>query len=180
MTSVRPGCATIALICSVAWGSQAVPANNSTELPTYIDRNAASAITSWLVRNPDYHVLDDSDCKCNDDLMETRTQTHGVWVGNPEYHPYYVLGDFNGDGRLDVAIGVGKRGLSGKFSVLIIDNYEAQHAPIGGGFLSRPFDIGEALFFGPPRPKPYSLLVGHFDSEGWEFIPKRGGQYILR
>ena len=44
-------------------------------------------------------------------------------------------------------------------------------------FLSDPFLLGEAIFYGPPAGTPYRLLVGPFETEVGSFEPLRGGGY---
>jgi hypothetical protein len=92
----------------------------------------------------------------------------------PDYHPYYIVGDFRGDGAEDVAVGVISNEHSDKFRVLIIHG-----APLNGRpakiFLSEELDLRQGLFYGAPRPKPWRLGVGPFESEGVTFEPTRDG-----
>jgi hypothetical protein len=135
-------------------------------------------VSRWLVMHQDLRLAVDDGCKCTDELLETRTTTQGVWKADPGYHPYYVIGDFDGDGQEDIAIGVNRRSESKKFQVLIINGYRS-----GGtcAYLSPKFDFDWGLFFGPPRSKPYRLLVGPFNTDvGTLFLRGRGCHYVLR
>jgi len=38
---------------------------------------------------------------------------------------------------------------------------------------------GDALFFGPPRPKPFRLVIGPFESDNSLILSPRGHSYIL-
>jgi hypothetical protein len=144
-------------------------------LPPFIDRVAGAAIENWLTLHQEFRVIDDAECKCDDELKDIRTMTRGAWVADPSYHPYYVTGDFNGDGRIDLAVGVRRMGADAKFQVLIISGYRVARHGQNCAFLSQAFDVGEGLFFGPPRPKPYRLLEGPFDTDvGVTFSPRRG------
>jgi hypothetical protein len=156
------------------------PVHFGANLPPYFDSAARRAVLSWLTSHRDYRVIDDSDCRCDRNLREIRSLSAGVWKADPDYHPYFKVGDFNRDGRRDLAVGLARLGATSQFQVLVIDNYRAGKAAKRECFLSHPFDLGEAMFFGLPRPKPHHLLVGHFDSEGWEFVPKKRGHYVLR
>jgi hypothetical protein len=50
---------------------------------------------------------------------------------------------------------------------------------VAPSFEERGLDIqGQGLFFGPPRPKPYRLLIGGFESEAAILVP-RGRSYVL-
>ncbi len=181
MIDPRKACFVIASILSAAAiSARAAPSHPGADLPPYIDLAARHAIAGWLTLHPGYRVLDDGDCNCDDDLRDMRTQSDGVWKPIPAYHPYYLVGDLRGDGRGAVAVGLIRQGTEKQFQVLIIDRYRATGSARRHAFLSRQFDLGEGLFFGPPRPKPYRLVVGAFASEGWVFVPARGGGYGLR
>jgi hypothetical protein len=91
------------------------------------------------------------------------------WPPNPGYHPYYVAGDFVGDGIEDIAIGVIAFKDTTKFRVLIL------HGKRRPAFLSERLDIRQGLFYGAPRPKPWLLGVGPFESEGVLFEPTATG-----
>ena len=149
-------------------------------LPAYVEPTARAVILRWLSAHPGFHVIDDRDCGCDDDLTTQRRGSGGVWQANTNYHPYYVVGDFNGKDSNDLAIGVRRSSTGARFQVLIINNYRSKRADPTHVYLSKPFGDGEALFYGPPRPKPYRLLIGGFGSEGQLFIPQRSGGYVLK
>jgi hypothetical protein len=130
--------------------------------------------------HPGFYVIDDRDCGCDDDLKTQRQGSGGVWKAKPNYHPYYVVGDISGKGSVDLAIGVRRTSIGEKIQVLIINNYRAKNTDPAHAYLSQPIDNGSAFFYGPPRPKPYRLLIGAFGSEGQLFIPQRSGGYVLK
>ena len=101
-----------------------------------------------------------------------RTASEGIWRASPGYHPYYVRGDFNGDGAPDIAVGVTKQSTPREFSAVILDGIGSSKAYVSGAM-----PLGLGLFFGPPRSAPYRLLVGQFESEGCIFVPKATGSY---
>jgi hypothetical protein len=123
-------------------------------------------LQKWLSANPANRVATDEDCKCDSDIADTRTKTVGPWNAKPNYHPYYTVGDFNWDGVGDFAVGVIAKRKPDAFRVVIF------HGPFGpkhlskAAFVSEPLIFGQAMDYGPPRPKPYMLLVGPFESEG--------------
>ena len=135
-------------------------------IPGFIRAEHAEVLKRWLSRNISYRVATDEDCHCDTDLVETRTRTVGAWKAKPQYHPYYTTGDFNWDGISDFAVGVviGKK--PDTFRIAIF------HGPFGPrhssepAFVSQPLRLGQGMDYGPPRPKPYMLLVGPFESEG--------------
>jgi hypothetical protein len=81
-----------------------------------------------------------------------------------------MVGDFRGDGAADVAVGVISQQHPRKFRVLIIHGTPPK-GPAAKTFLSEELDFHQGLFYGPPRPKPWSLVVGPFESDGVTFEP---------
>lgn len=142
-----------------------------TELPDYIGRPQRDALSAWLSKNPQYRLATDEDCGCQDDLARVRNGTDEVWKPNPGFHPYYVSGDFNGDKRTDFAAILVNRKNQKRILVIFNGPYVPRAKP---AYIGPAIDV--ALFFGPPRPKPYRLLVGPFASEGYLLMPK-GGTY---
>jgi hypothetical protein len=102
----------------------------------------------------------------------------GVWKARPNYHPYYVVGDFNGDGVPDIAVGVVDQTAPGMFRVAIFNGPFAKHSTSEAAFLSPPRRLGQGMFFGTPRPKPHMLVVGAFESEDAVLKPTPKG-YVL-
>lgn len=124
----------------------------------------------WLKSNPTFRVATDSDCRCSEEIAEIRKGSGDAWKPNPRYHPYYVSGDFNGDGTED-------------FAVVLVGSQSQLHLAIfNGRFLpgTKPAYLSSdhvgALFYGPPRPRPYRLIIGAFGSEGGSLKPE-GGSY---
>jgi hypothetical protein len=104
----------------------------------------------------------------------------GVWKPVPDYHPYATTGDFNSDGIQDFAVALIDRSKRGKGFVLVVFNGPFKTKAASPAFMKSDLDLkGWGLFYGPPRPKPYRLLVGPFESDsGWLLIP-RGRGYKL-
>ena len=135
-------------------------------------------VDSWLKSHPGYRVAMESDCgECNEQIQALRRGMGGAWKAIPNYQPYSVVGDFNGDGQRDLAIVVITPITPPKRFQLLVFN-----GPFLGGQSHEPAFVseflaltGQGLFFGPPRPKPYRLLVGAFESEGMLLVPKGKG-----
>ena len=144
-------------------------------IPPYIDPAHVAVLQRWLEVNPSYRVATDVDCSCEDDIKRMRYSQQGAWRANPNYHPYYVIGDFNWDGISDFAVGVVRAGNAKQFQVVVF------HGPFGprhrarAAFVSEPLNLGQGLFFGDPRPLPHMLLVGAFESEGATLRPSPSG-----
>jgi hypothetical protein len=133
---------------------------------------------AWLAGHPGSRIATEMDCgDCADQINAIRRGMGGVWKSVPEYQPYYLVGDLNGDGHKDFAIVVVMPGKSAKRFILLVFNGPFQPAkPQQPSFVSGPMDLaGQGLFFGPPRPRPYRLLVGGFESEGRVLLPRGSG-----
>jgi hypothetical protein len=102
----------------------------------------------------------------------------GRWKPVPDYHPYAVTGDFNGDGNIDFAVAVVRTNAPRKFTILVF-NGPIKSVDDAPSFVESDSQMkGIGFFFGPPRPKPYRLVVGAFQSEGYVLTPK-GRTYRL-
>jgi len=136
------------------------------------------AVASWLSANPGFRIAKETDCgDCAEQIQTVRRGMGGAWKPVPDYNPYYAVGDFNSDGQKDFAIAVIAPNHTGKrFRLLVFNgpfNDSPAHEP---AFVSDFMDpTGEGLFFGPPRPKPYRLLLSVFESEGILLVPKGNG-----
>ncbi|HJW04798.1 MAG TPA: hypothetical protein VJ548_16080 [Azospira sp.] len=140
-------------------------------IPDYIGLSERVTLEAWLDANPKLRVATDEDCNCTEDIASVRKGDGGVWKPKPSFHPYYVSGDFNDDKIIDFAVVLIERETRKRF-LAIFNNPYARHA--------KPAYFAEAdvvLFFGPPRPKPYRLIVGDFWSEGESLEPK-GKTYV--
>ncbi len=136
-------------------------------------------VSAWLASHPEYRLATDKDCACDEDLHTMRTTGYGgKWKPVPDYHPYVANGDFNGDGKLDLAVAVIQVTIPHKFTILVF-NGPIQSRPQDPAFIEEDANLtGIGFFFGPPRPKPYRLVVGAFESEGYILVP-RGRTYRL-
>ena len=136
-------------------------------------------VSAWLKKHPGYRLANDQDCACDDDLRTIRAKGYGgKWKPVPDYHPYVVSGDFNGDGEIDFAVAVIRTNAAHKFTIVVFNGpiKSINEAP---SFIDADSNLtGIGFFYGPPRPKPYRLAVGAFESEGYILVPK-GRSYRL-
>ena len=144
-----------------------------------LDASQNSAVTAWLNDHPGYRLARDRDCACDEDLRTIRTAGYGgKWKPIPDYHPYVVSGDFNGDGVTDFAVVVVDTRKARDFTMLVFNGPVDEQQPVPA-FAYQHRDLTRArLFYGPPWPKPYRLLVDTFESEGLVLQP-RGNTYRL-
>jgi hypothetical protein len=135
-------------------------------------------VRAWLMQHPDYRVATDADCNCAEHIRQMRAGSGGQWKPVPDYHPYVATGDFNGDGVADFAIEVIDASKSPLNFILLVFNGPFRSESASPAFVKS--DVGaEALFFGPPRPKPYRLVIGPFASDNSAILQPRGGTYRL-
>lgn len=130
-------------------------------------------VDSWLSGHPGYRLATDTDCKCDEELRTIRkTGYGGRWKPLPGYHPYIAVGDFNGDGSIDFAVAVIRNDDPSQFATLIF-NGPITSKDGSPAYMDKDLKLtGVGFFFGPPRPKPYRLVVGPFESEGYVFVPQ--------
>lgn len=149
-------------------------------------------LSHWLSDHRSFRVARDADC--SDDVVDaagnTHTQTcaHLVeeirkWAHNPNYEPFYATGDFNGDGH-------------GDFAAVLIDTANAKpHRNAVVVVFNGPFTMNRGeqpafilkdrsasatfLGYGPPRPKPWRLVIGSPEAEGYALVWQRG-RYRVR
>ena|ERR1700722_7426699 len=143
-------------------------------LPEYIPSKYGHSVSAWLNQRPGFRVATDADCSCRDDIAHVRAGNPPEWPAVPDYHPFYIVGDFRSDGTEDMAIGVIAQQHPEKFRVLIIHGVPIKRHT-AKTFLGEELDLRQGLFYGFPRPKPWRLLVGPFESEGVTFEPTHDG-----
>jgi hypothetical protein len=134
-------------------------------------------LARWLASNPGHRLATVEDCNCSADLEAFRAGQGGPWTPARDYQPYAATGDFNGDGRSDFAVVVRHRDeVTAAWTLLVFNGGEGAKP----AFSDKSLDFSRlALFFGPPRPKPYRLVVGAFESHGATLEP-HGRSYVLK
>jgi FG-GAP repeat len=134
-----------------------------------------AVVEFWLKHHPDYRLATDADCNCADNIQVIRRGSGGLWKPVPDYHPYVVSGDFNGDGKTDIAVTVVSRSTH-KYGLLMFNGpFDSQD--VAPAFFDKDSGLaGDPLFYGPPRPKPYRLVIGPFESEG-AIVEPHGSTY---
>jgi hypothetical protein len=134
-------------------------------------------LKGWLAHHAEYRIATDEDCDCAGDIEQMKTGYGGAMKPVPDYHPYVVTGDFNGDGVEDFAAVLIDRSKQEKNFALIVFNGPFTLSP---AFVQSGMDLKYfGLFYGPPRPKPYRLLLGPFDSDSGVLLMPHGRRYSL-
>ena len=149
-------------------GSAADPAN----IPVYVRGEARTVVSNWLTKNPTLRLALDDDCECDERIKAIRTGAYGAGKPIPNYHPYYMMGDFNNDGTTDIAAIALERANPENSTFVIFNGPLSERKDALPVFMST--KLKGALFFGPPRPEPFQLVIGAFNSEGAGLEPKAG------
>ena len=136
-------------------------------------------VTRWLQQHPNLRLASTSDCRfCADNIATMRRGIDDEWKPVPDYDPYRAVGDFNGDGYIDFAVVVIDTKKSKDAFALVIFNGPFTSDTASPAFLEENLDLSnQGLFFGPPRPKPYRLVVGEFESDNSGILEPAGGYY---
>jgi hypothetical protein len=135
-------------------------------------------LRDWLGRHPKYRPAKDKDCDCAGNIEEMRQGKGGDWKPVRDYHPYVATGDFNGDGVEDFAVVLIDGSKQGKNFALIVFNGPFRSETLSPAFIESGMDLKYiGLFYGPPRPKPYRLLLGPFESDSGGLLVPHGRGY---
>lgn len=140
---------------------------------SYIRAEHREIIDHWLAHRPDLRLATDADSS-KEGLAETRKEE------GRNYHPYYAVGDINGDGKGDFAVAfVRKRKSKWPFVLAIFNgllNRESRPAFITDE------DLSDGGFFLSPRVKPREgrLKYGPFSSDDCVIVRPRRKTYVLR
>lgn len=134
----------------------------------------------WLEQHPKYRVATDEDCDCVGDIEQTKKGYGGLWKPVPDYHPYIATGDFNGDGVRDFAVALIDRTIQENNFALIVFNGPFKSGTASPAFVKSGLDLKyQGLAYGPPRPKPYRLLLGRFESDSGVLLMPHGRTYRM-
>jgi len=137
-------------------------------------------LKGWLAQHSEYHLATDDDCDCAEDIKRTKAGSGGAWKPVPDYHPYIATGDFNGDGVRDFAVVVIDPSKKEKNFALVVFNGPFESDTVSPAFFKSGLDLKyTGLFYGPPRPKPYRLLLSGFESDSGSLLIPHGHSYKL-
>jgi hypothetical protein len=153
----------LAAVTTFAFGTSTAHKLNSSQ---------AEVIEFWLNHHQEYRLANDADCVCDSDLRSMRAGYGRHWKPVADYHAYVASGDFNGDGQTDFAVVVLNKSKGKRRFTLLVFNGPFASPEAAPAFVDSELDLtGSGLFYGPPRPKPYRLVVGRFESEGMTLLP---------
>lgn len=135
-------------------------------------------LENWLASHSEYRLATDEDCDCAGDIEQVKKGYGGAWKPVPDYHPYIATGDFNGDGVRDFAVVVIDRSKKENNFALLVFNGPFKSQTASPAFMDSGLDLKySGLSYGPPRPKPYRLLLGRFESDSGSLLIPHGRGY---
>jgi len=199
---VPAGFLTLLFVCALTTHAQ-----ERDDLPTYMNAQHRAVLQRWLKRERNLRAKRDEekerkekrkeekeeeksavalraaldeDCgQCADDIASERKGR------GSDYHPYYAVGDFNGDGKQDFAVAVIEQKVEGemltpKFIVAVFNGPFSRSAT-QPAFVRDGLNLRDGgLFFGPPKIQSNRLFIGLFiNDQGLTLIPK-GRKYIAQ
>jgi hypothetical protein len=152
------------LLTAPAWGGHTLSSGEQ------------QVLKNWLALHPEYRQATDEDCNCAADIQQMRAGAGGVWKPVRDYHPYVATGDFNGDGVEDFAvILIDRRKKEKNFSLVVFNGPFKSETP---AFVESGMELqNQGLSYGPPRPKPYRLVLGPFESDNTALLIPHGRGY---
>ena len=105
------------------------------------------------------------------------------WSKDPSANPFYARGDFNEDGFEDFSVVLADANVkdSRKAAMVVVFNgpFASREVKEPKFILLRPSVSETFVGFGPPRAKPWHLVIGPPEAEG-HFLVWRAQRYVLR
>lgn len=140
-------------------------------------------VQNWLASKPHLRLATEADCvDCDEEIAELRRGAGSIWKPVPDYNPYYAVGDFNSDSNEDFAVAlVDKQKAAKQFAIVVFNGPFPNLKRKAPSFFGENIDLSHGgMFFGSPRPKPYRLTVGPFESDSGFLLIPRGKGYIIK
>lgn len=172
----------------VAYGDRVQREKTATPLVKVADHDRV--LRRWLTRHPDLRPARIDDCV--DRTIDSTGKEHVAscarlvedlkeWTKDPDANPFYAKGDFNGDGEQDFAVVLtnSKATKTNAPATIVVFNGPWRDSLMEPSFVLTGRKVSETLLgYGPPRPKPWQLVIGLPESEGRALV-WRNGKYVM-
>jgi hypothetical protein len=91
------------------------------------------------------------------------------------YHPYYAVGDFNGDRKQDFAIAlISNRKRKEPFAIAIFNGPVSKNSV--PAYFAEGWDLSDGGLFGDKA----GVMAGPFESDNCVILRKRGKKYVMK
>lgn len=139
----------------------------------YLSPQLRSVVEKWLAGKPGLRLATEADCVNESGLAAIRKED------DKNYQPYYAVGDFNGDGKQDLAVAlINKRLRKDNFAIAIFHGpLKANSAP---AFIGSWFDLSTGGLSVDASSKRNRLKAGVFDSDDCWVLQWRGKSYSAK
>ena len=132
-------------------------------------------VEEWLKVRPDLRLATDADNINKDGLAVTRKER------GKNYHPYYAVGEFNGDGKEDFAVAfVKKRKSKWPFVFAIFNGPLTKGAKPSYSLDDADLADGGIMYSAKGSVRQGRLLFGTFESDNCVIVRPRGRSYVTR
>lgn len=141
--------------------------------PAFLQTQHGALLQQWLKGRPQLRLATEADCTNREGLRATR-QEYGQ-----SYQPYYTTGDFNRDGKEDVAVVlINKQRRSRKFAIAIFNGQPAGKAAVAGpAFYRDGVDLSDGGLIWRTDNR---LLAGTFQTDNCIILEPRGRSYVIK
>jgi hypothetical protein len=144
------------------------------ESPSYLRPQHKEVVEEWLKLRPDLRLATEADNINKDGLAFTRKER------GKNYHPYYAVGDFNGDGKEDFAVAFVKKKKSKWPFVFAIFNGPLTKGRKPSYATDADLADGGIMYSAKGSARQGRLLFGTFESDNCVIVRPRGRSYVTR
>src|SRR6266550_7679982 len=144
------------------------------ELPSYLRPAHGKIIQRWLSSRADLRLATDADNINKDGLAATRKEQ------GRNYHPYYAVGDFNGDGKEDFAVAFVKTRKSKLPFLIAVFNGPLSANSVPSFTSSDDLSSGGIFYKVKAKSREGRLLVGVFESDDCAILRPRGKTFAMK
>lgn len=158
------------LVAVILCGITGAVTAQTVDLVSHLRPQHKVAVEQWLSsRKFALRVATVADCSNKEGLAATREQR------GKGYHPYYAVGDFNGDRKEDFAIALVNPGKSKEQFAIAIFN-----GPVGKNSVPAYFSEGWDLDDGGLFKGGGGVMAGPFESDNCVILRPRGKKYVIK
>lgn len=141
---------------------------------SYLRPKHRAIVDEWLKLRPDLRLATDADNTNKDGLAAMRKER------GRNYHPYYAVGDFNGDGKEDFAVAFVKTRKSKLPFMVSIFNGPLARNNVPAFTTDDDLRSGGLFYKAKAKAREGRLIVGVFESDDCVIVRPRGKTYVTK